>query len=502
MTVLVSAIEDLSAFGFQIPVLPTALTIKRDKGATLTLEQEQAFGFSSLSITLAQIQAIACDCELVSNLLDEMDEAFTYNDLADKAVALVKVGGHWVRNGSLPAAQFTALARARIGNARNRVRELRAIEGQVRDLFYMEALASLRDALSEIVPYDMVLARATSGFKQRCRDLNAACQDLVQYVSREMYLDRPAALDLCEQSWLSSKLPAQCLSANRYVYSIMPAAAKRDVRQGIMDRQQRLANVALSTGVPVAELLASWASFSKRDLQANRLASSFAEANRGLAESIARDYRCTDDFEDVSSAAFEGLGRAITLYAPEKGLKFSTYATAWIKQTIIRSLIKQQLIRLPEGSHPMLGRIRAVYSDLPHASDEYVCAAANISPDDLERLKPYLRGNGALSLDSLVTSDGDAEDLHNVIADENNDFAGAVEEEDLSSHIADLIRNALDQREFFVVCSRLGIAGTRELPANEVAESLGTTHQNVRRILKQAMVKLSEINELKALWGM
>ena len=138
-----------------------------------------------------------------------------------------------------------------------------ALDGQDRDLFYMGALDSLRVALAEVVPYDMILAKATKSFAERCSDLSSACRDLVMYVSKEMHISRPMVQRLCVQFWLSNKLPAICFGANRYVQSIMPASAKRDFRFGILERQQRIARVALATGVPVIELLGSWSVFHK-----------------------------------------------------------------------------------------------------------------------------------------------------------------------------------------------------------------------------------------------
>ena len=486
--------------GFVVPdVLPDFPAAPR-AGLRLSLEQEQAFGFTVFQLTLDQIQALACDREVVAELLSEMEGAFTKENKADKAVALLKVDGQWFRQGSIPGVEFSKLSRERIQLVRQCLDALNSLEGGDRDLFYMEALDSLRKALSLLVPYDAILAKAVNAFKSRCGDLSAACRELVMYVASEMHLSRTTVQRLCEQFWLSNKLPAICFGSNRYVQSIMPAKAKREFRFGVLERQQRIARVALETGVPVIELLGSWSAFHRIHQRIDRLSGAFAMINAGLAEKVAREHRFAVDFDQVRSAAYQGLTRAISLYAPEKGMKFSTYAVTWIKQTIIRSLIQQELIRLPEGSHKMLGRVRAVYADMPSASDEYVCKAAGISTFELDGLRPYLLGNGAMSMDTLSNSEGDEAGMHSFIADQNNDFVAELEEESEAAYVVGLIRAALSERDFFVLTHRTGLAGAQVIPVAELAQMLDTSPQNISRMEKKAQSKLACIEELKAVW--
>lgn len=486
--------------GFAIPSELVEFPMCPRPGVRLTREQEQAYGYTVFQLTLDQIQAFACDREVVSEMISDVEAAFTKDNTAEKAVALVKVGGLWIRHGSIPSAEFAKLARERLSRVRRGLASLNGLDGEDRDLFYIGALDALRSALSEVVPYDLILAKATKAFAGRCSDLSSACRDLVMFVSKEMHIGRPMVQRLCEQFWLSNKLPAICFGANRYVQSIMPANAKREFRFGILERQQRIARIAISTGVPVIELLGSWSAFHRQHQRIDRLSGAFATTNTGLAEKVARDYGFSNDFEEVRSAAHQGLTRAIALYAPEKGLKFSTYAVTWIKQTIIRSLIQQDLIRLPEGTYKMLGRVRAVYADFPNASDEYVCSAASVSASDLDSLRPYLLGNVALSLDSLMTSDGEEGDRHGLIADENNDFVANLEEESEANYVIGLIREALTEQEFYILSHRVGLGGIETIQGAELARRMGISPQTVSRLEKKAQVKLAEIDELKTVW--
>lgn len=500
MTTKANLAPSSAPVGFAIPATLADFPTTPRQGLRLSMEQEQAFGYTVFQLTLEQISAFACDRKLVADLLSEIEAAFTKDNKADKAVALICVNGRWVRQGSIPDAAFSKLARERIESVRNALAAMAALDSDERDLFYSGALDALRRCLVQLVPYDMILAKVTKAFRDRCSDLSAACRDLVLYVADEMHLARPTVQRLCEQFWLSNKLPAICFGANRYVQAIMPANAKREFRFGVLERQQRIANVALETGVPVVELLASWSAFHKCHQRIDRLSGAFAMINAGLAEKVAYEHNFAADFDQVRSAAYQGLSRAISLYAPEKGMKFSTYAVTWIKQTIIRSLIQQELIRLPEGSHKMLGRVRAVYADLPNASDEYVCKASGISPFELEGIRPYLLGNGAMSMDSLPNSEGEDAGMHSFIADENNNFVAELEEESESAYVVGLIKSALSQRDFFILTRRTGLGGADVIPVAELAQLLNTSPQNISRMEKKAQAKLVSIPELKAVW--
>lgn len=486
--------------GFTIPsVLPDFPLVPSPK-QLLTMEQEQSYGYQALSLTLAQIQAFACDTVLVGQLLDDMDAAFSKDHKAEKAVSLIQVDGAWVRHGSMPAAEFAQLARAHIGKCRAALEVMQQFKGTNRDLFYIGALESLRKCLARIVPYDMIMAKATNAFRERCGDLSAACRELVTFVAAEMHLSRPTVQGLCEQFWLSNKLPAICYGANRYVQSIMPAKAKREFRFAVLERQQRIANVALDSGVPIVELLASWSTFQKCHQRLDRLSGAFASFNIRLADKVAFAHSFASDFDEVRSAAYQGLTRAIALYAPEKGMKFSTYAVNWIKQTILRSLVQQEMIRLPEGSYRTLIRVRAIYADFPSASDEYVCKAAGISPFELEGVLPYMEGTGVMSMDnlgSLLDSDGD---LHDYIADSNSDFVTAVEEESETGLIERLLKESLSEMEFTVLARRSGLFGFEAHSESSLADALGIPFHVVRRIEKKAKEKLGSIHGLRDAW--
>lgn len=486
--------------GFTIPSQLAEFPSAPRKGVLLTLEQEQSFGFTMLNYTLGQIEAIACDVEIVEAMISDIESAFTKSNKADKSVALVNVDGLWYRNGSVDDDSFAAIAQDQIMAIRRALSAFCAGNHAVRDLFYLNAISDLRGALTKLVPYDVILSKATTTFREHYSTINSACSDLVTFVSTEMLIPKPASNQVCSEFLLSNKLPAVCLSANRYVQSLMPTSVKREFREGIVTRQNRIAKLAMTTGVPVAELIKSWSAFNIVAKRIDRMAGTFAQMNAGLVEKTASQYHFANDFDQVRSAAYQGLTRAMSLYAPERGLKFSTYATNWIKQIILRDLIQQDIVRLPEGSHAMLTRARAVYADAPNASDEYVCKLANITARELKSLRPYLLGNSAMSMDS-TGSDEEGSGLHTLIADENNDFAKTVEEDSTSEYMNKVLASALTEKEQFVLRHRMGLGHAKFMTNPELAEVLNTSPQNVNRIEKAAQVKLSNIPEIQAIWS-
>src|SRR5215212_1056369 len=90
------------------------------------------------------------------------------------------------------------------------------------------------------------------------------------------------------------------------------------------------------------------------------------EANLRLVVSIARHYNCRGmTFEDVVQEGILGLMSAINKFDPTKGFRFSTYATYWIRQAIVRAIEKQsRMIRLPTYAYHAVGKLERTQMQL------------------------------------------------------------------------------------------------------------------------------------------
>lgn len=485
--------------GFLIPDELAFFPTSPRPGELLTLEEEQSFGYQVLGLTISCIQAMICDLDIASSLVSDMRDAFTANGKADKAVALVKRKGLWVRAGTVCDEEFARLAHARINAIEKALKPLRAARDQNYDLFYLRGLSDLRTAFGQLVPYDSIVSRAILNFQAKSRAISAACRDFILYVSSTLSVPRKAVQELCAQLWASKDLVKSCVATNRRLHMQMDIQAKLNFKNEVIGRQEIILQLASESQVPVSEMLHSWTAFGAAFHSINRLQGTFASMNMGLVEKEVMSYGFATDLEQIRSAAYQGLTRAMTLYAPEKGWKFSSYATAWIKQMILRELVQQDFVRLPEGSHATLMRIKAVYADSPNASDDYVCETANVTSDELIALRPYLNGCSGISLDASIFED-EGGSLHSVLVDQNNDFAQTVEDEDLAHQVTEVIKAELTEREFFIISHRQELAGAEFMTQTEIANLLGTTAQNINRIEKGAMRKLSQLEGLADLW--
>jgi len=118
----------------------------------------------------------------------------------------------------------------------------------------------------------------------------------------------------------------------------------------------------------------------------------------------------------------------------------------------------------------------------------------------LEGLRPFLMGNGAMSLDTLPNADGEEGSMHGLIADENNDFVAQLADERDEAFLVRLISEALEERELYVLNHRTGLGGAKVKPVGELAQELGMSPQNISRMEKAVQKKLADVPGLKEIW--
>src|SRR5207245_48598 len=136
------------------------------------------------------------------------------------------------------------------------------------------------------------------------------------------------------------------------------------------------------------------------------------EANLRLVVSVARHYNCRGmTFEDVVQEGILGLMSAINKFDPSKGFRFSTYATYWIRQAIVRAIEKQsRMIRLPTYAYHAVGKLERSSMQLSHKlgrqpTSEELAAETALSVSTVNALLQSIQE--PVSLDVLL---GEAED--------------------------------------------------------------------------------------------
>lgn len=215
-------------------------------------------------------------------------------------------------------------------------------------------------------------------------------------------------------------------------------------------------------------------------------------ANVPLVVSIARQYGSSHlEAEDLIQEGMIGLCIAVERYDPARGFRFSTYATYWIRQRVLRALDRQsRLIRLPVDVGGAARKAEAVREKLSaelgrEPALEELAAACGISARRLEAVLECL--DEPLSLDAPVADDAEAPTLD--VADSRcaAPEAELIQQEEYAE--LDELLGTLPPRDRMVLEGRFGLRG-QVVPLADLAERLRITSEGVRQVQRRALMKL------------
>ena len=258
-----------------------------------------------------------------------------------------------------------------------------------------------------------------------------------------------------------------------------------DAFQSYLHEMRRFGRLTLAEEIELAQRVAAGDEWARHQL---------IEANLRLVIAIARQYSHTGvPLLDLIQEGNLGLMRAAEKFDGQRGCRFGTYATWWIRQAVSRAAAEQsRLIHLPEQVARHLSKVRRVVAQFWQENGrdpqpEQVAQTSQIDLDEVLQLLGLIEQ--PISLDLPVD-----EEVHSSLADTLEDSAAPALDEIAAQHLlSEQVHRAmafLPPRERLVITLRYGISDGRSRTLLEVGKELGISRERVRQLEAAALKRM------------
>jgi len=267
---------------------------------------------------------------------------------------------------------------------------------------------------------------------------------------------------------------------------------------GVAEADVGAAAWAAAAGLDEAQLL-------ERKRRGEDARAALTSANMRLVAHAASRFRYAGlAREDLLQEGAFGLSRAVERFDPDRGFRFSTYATFWIRQALLRACAEQsRVIRLPAHVHDQVAQLRKATTELykqlgRDATDDEVAARLDATREKLDflracdRIDPHsLEAAHALSATKVASSaGGGSTTIAESLACGESRPEEVVARNARHEYVAGLMSETLDDRERDVLELSFGLGGASPVTKTEIARRMRVSRERVRQIEVRALNKL------------